>query len=110
MSRPMIPHFNDEGYLPAGIHRSTLDEIAARTGLRKDRLAKVIWHLRQRGWIAADEEMRRLHVYRRLRELPSRPRKASRSQSTPHIAALNAAFGIGLPAKRARGRVVRRGE
>jgi len=28
----MIPNFNDEGYLPLGIHRATLEEIAARFG------------------------------------------------------------------------------
>ena len=28
----MIPNFNDEGYLPLGIHRATLEEITARFG------------------------------------------------------------------------------
>jgi hypothetical protein len=28
----MIPDFNDEGYLPPGIHAATLGEIAARFG------------------------------------------------------------------------------
>src|SRR5712692_999098 len=28
----MIPHFNDDGYLPPGIHPATLEEIAARFG------------------------------------------------------------------------------
>ena len=28
----MIPNFNDEGYLPLGIHRATLEEISARLG------------------------------------------------------------------------------
>ena len=28
----MIPEFNDDGYLPPGIHPATLDEIAARFG------------------------------------------------------------------------------
>src|SRR6266852_3509775 len=28
----MIPEFNDEGYLPPGIHPATLEEIAARFG------------------------------------------------------------------------------
>jgi hypothetical protein len=28
----MIPDFNDDGYLPAGIHVATLDEVAARFG------------------------------------------------------------------------------
>jgi hypothetical protein len=28
----MIPEFNDDGYLPPGIHTVTLEEIAARFG------------------------------------------------------------------------------
>ena len=28
----MIPDFDDRGYLPAGVHRASLDEIAARFG------------------------------------------------------------------------------
>jgi hypothetical protein len=28
----MIPDFNDDGYLPPGIYRATLDEVAARFG------------------------------------------------------------------------------
>ena len=28
----MIPPYNDNGYLPAGTHRATLEEIAARIG------------------------------------------------------------------------------
>jgi hypothetical protein len=32
MESQMIPNFNDEGYLPLGIHRATLEEIAARFG------------------------------------------------------------------------------
>ena len=88
----------------------SLDELSARTGIRKDRLAKVLWHLLGRGWVSAAEEVRRLPVYRRLRDVPSAPRTSPRPQPKPHIAALNAAFGIGLPAKRARGRIVRRGE
>jgi hypothetical protein len=28
----MIPPFNDDGYLPAGTHPATLDEVAARFG------------------------------------------------------------------------------
>jgi len=32
----MIPDFNDDGYLPAGIHPATLEEIAARFGLEPE--------------------------------------------------------------------------
>jgi Family of unknown function (DUF6932) len=32
----MIPAFNDDGYLPAGVHPATLDEIAARFGLEPE--------------------------------------------------------------------------
>src|SRR5688500_1956898 len=79
----------------------SLDELAARLGMRKERLAKALWHLQARGWIAATEEVRRLPVYRRLREAPRAPRKTLRPQPAGNIAALNAAFGIALPARRA---------
>lgn len=43
----MIPQFNDEGYLPAGIHLATLDEIAARFGqdseLRRVQMDSLRW-------------------------------------------------------------------
>ena len=88
----------------------SLDELAARTGIRKDRLAKLLWHLQGRGWVAVGEESRLLAVYRRLRDAPP-PRRSEKSQSgSSHIADLQAAFGIRLPAKRRRGRVVRRSE
>jgi hypothetical protein len=29
---PMIPDFNDDGYLPPGVHPATLDEVVARFG------------------------------------------------------------------------------
>ena len=32
----MIPHCNDDGYLPPGIHPATLEEIAARFGLESE--------------------------------------------------------------------------
>jgi len=32
----MIPEFNDNGYLPAGIHSATLDAITARFGLEPE--------------------------------------------------------------------------
>src|SRR5439155_24860962 len=43
----MIPAFNDEGYLPPGIHRATLEEIAARFGqeseLRRVQMESLVW-------------------------------------------------------------------
>ena len=89
----------------------SVDELSARTGMRKDKLAKVLWHLQSRGWISSGEETRRLAVYRRVRDVPQRkrPGRAVRTPA-PHIAALNAAFGIRAPVKRARGRLVRQGE
>jgi DNA-binding IclR family transcriptional regulator len=86
----------------------SLDELSAVAGIRKDRLAKLLWHLERLGWIAGSEEMRRLPVYRRLRTVPARrrPQTASRHAGS-HVADLYAAFGIRLPAKRRRGRVVR---
>ena len=85
----------------------SLDEIAARTGLRKDRVAKILWHLVSRGWIATDEEVRRLPVYRRLKPVPAARRVRRTEAADSHFAALNAAFGIRMPAKRARARTVR---
>jgi hypothetical protein len=32
----MIPHFNDDGYLPPGVHQATLEEVAARFGLETE--------------------------------------------------------------------------
>jgi hypothetical protein len=43
----MIPHLNDDGYLPAGIHPATLDDLAARFGqeseLRQAQMESVRW-------------------------------------------------------------------
>lgn len=90
---------------------SSIDELAARTGIRKDKLARVLWDLKGAGWVEASEEVRRLTVYRRLREMPSLPGGSVRRTKLPsHIQALQAAFGIRMPAKRARARTVRRGE
>jgi len=32
----MIPPLNDDGYLPAGIHQATLEELADRFGLESE--------------------------------------------------------------------------
>lgn len=87
----------------------SLDELSARTGIRKDKLAKVLWHLEGSGWIAAGEETRQLPVYRRLREPPAPKRSRPTGKGiAPHLAALNAAFGIRRPPKRLRARTIRR--
>lgn len=43
----MIPHCNDDGYLPPGIHRATLEEIAVRFGqeseLRQAQMESLRW-------------------------------------------------------------------
>src|SRR5207253_7682766 len=43
----MIPPFDDSGFLPPGVHRATLDEIAARFGreseLRRVQMESVRW-------------------------------------------------------------------
>ena len=43
----MIPPFNDEGYLPPGVHRATLDDIHARFGreseLRRVQMESLRW-------------------------------------------------------------------
>src|SRR5262245_23490456 len=43
----MIPHFNDDGYLPPGIHAATLEEISARFGqeceLRQAQMQSLQW-------------------------------------------------------------------
>ena len=43
----MIPAFDDNGYLPPGIHVATLDEVAARFGqdseIRKAEMESVRW-------------------------------------------------------------------
>ena len=44
----MIPPFNDDGYLPAGVHRATLDEVTARFG-RETELRRV--QMESLGWL-----------------------------------------------------------
>ena len=44
----MIPEFNDDGYLPPGLHRATLEEIAARFG-RETELRRV--QMESLGWL-----------------------------------------------------------
>jgi hypothetical protein len=43
----MIPEFNDDGYLPPGIHPATLEEVAARFGheseVRRNQMESLRW-------------------------------------------------------------------
>jgi hypothetical protein len=43
----MIPEFNDDGYLPPGIHSATLEEVVARFGqeseLRRNQMESLRW-------------------------------------------------------------------
>jgi len=106
MPRPLSP--NSEKVLRhLGRSAKSLDELAARTGIRKDRVAKLLWHLEARGRIAVSEETRRLPMYRRLRQTPIRKRKDAMHRGASKFTELYAAFRMRLPAKRPRGRVVR---
>jgi hypothetical protein len=44
---PMIPPFNEHGYLPPGIHKATLEELAERFGwqseVRRDEMESLQW-------------------------------------------------------------------
>ena len=44
----MIPEFNDDGYLPAAVHRATLEDVAARIG-RETELRRV--QMESLGWL-----------------------------------------------------------
>lgn len=94
-----------------GDRRKPIDELRRRTGIPKYKLAKVLWHLCNGGWVAVGEEVRKTPVFKRVRVAPKADAATgrSRSESAPHIAALQAAFGIRLPPKRAQGRTVRPG-
>ena len=105
MARPLSAASN-KVLRQLGRTAKSLDELAARTGIRKDRVAKLLWHLEARGWIAVSEETRRLPVYRRLRQA-SIPKRKDPKDRASHFTELYAAFRMRLPSKRARGRVVR---
>ena len=106
MARPLSANSN-KVLRQLGRSAKSLDELAARTGIRKDRVAKLLWHLEARGWIAVSEETRRLPVYRRLRQAPIRKRKGAKRRGSSEFSELYRAFRMRLPAKRPRGRVVR---
>ena len=111
MARPLSSN-SQKVLRQLGRSGKSIDELSARTGIRKDRLAKLLWHLEGLGWISAGGEVRRLAVYRRLRDAPRAKRSNPLARNVPasHLVALQAAFGIRLPAKRARGRTVRGSE
>lgn len=43
----MIPPFNDDGYLPPGIHRATIEEVAERFGAGSEVRRAQLEHLRE---------------------------------------------------------------
>jgi hypothetical protein len=57
---PLIPPFNDDGYLPAGIHRASLEEISSRFGqeseLRQVQMESLRW-LVELAWRAGTERI-----------------------------------------------------
>ena len=48
MGTGMIPAFNDDGYLPEGVHRATLEEVAARFGVESELRRAEVQSL---GWL-----------------------------------------------------------
>jgi len=88
----------------------TIDQLAASTGIEKKKLAKVLWDLRDLGWVRVAVVLRksrwRVAVYRLARRVPPAPRAVppKRNSMPEHVAMLYAAFGIGLPKRRTVGR------
>ncbi len=110
MARPLSPNSRKVLRLLGGTGRS-LEELAGATGIARTKLSKILWHLKALGWVAAQEEVRKLAVYKRLRAVPAPEHISEPSTKTaPHLVALQAAFGIRMPARRKRGRTVRRAE
>src|SRR6185436_16335514 len=91
----------------------TIDQLEAATGIDKKRLAYMLRDLRKLGWVTVTAFQRksrwRVRVYGLARRVPVAAREATRAQGTlaPDIAVLYAAFGIGLPRTRLRGRRIR---
>jgi hypothetical protein len=46
----MLPDFNDDGYLPAGVHRASMEEVTARFG-KESELRRV--QIESLGWLVA---------------------------------------------------------
>ncbi len=91
----------------------TIEQLEVGTGIDKKRLAYMLRDLRKLGWVTVTAFLRksrwRVRVYGLARRVPIAAREATRAHGTlaPNIAALNAAFGIGLPRARLPGRRVR---
>lgn len=91
----------------------TIDQLEVGTGIDKKRLAYMLRDLRKLGWVTVTAFLRksrwRVRVYGLARRVPAATREATRRHGVlaPNIAALNAAFGIGLPRVRLRGRRIR---
>lgn len=111
MPRPLSPNSRKVLRQLGGAGKS-IDELAARTKIDKDHIAKALWRLRELGWVSVKEEVRKVSVFVRARSVPRVKQAAEKKrQGLPeHLAALQAAFGIGLPRKRPRARTVRRAE
>jgi hypothetical protein len=94
-----------------GTTAKSIDELRVRTGVPKKKLAKVLWHLRELGWVSVSEEVRKTPVFRRIRLRAGSASSVRRKRPgpSPHLAALQAAFGIRLPSRRAQARTVRPG-
>ena len=90
----------------------TIDQIEIATGIDKKRLAYMLRDLRTLGWVTIAAFRRksrwRVRVYGLARRVPPASKQAVQAAYVlpPHIATLNAAFGIGFPRSRPRGRKV----
>ena len=91
----------------------TIDQLEVHTGIDKKRLAYMLRDLRKLGWVTVTALLRksrwRVRVYGLARRVPIAVHEAATSIGTlsPNIAVLYAAFGIGLPRTRLRGRRIR---
>jgi hypothetical protein len=91
----------------------TIDALSIRTGIDKVRLAYMLRDLRRLGWVTVAAYLRksrwRVRVYGLARRVPPAARERAPKPGTlaPNIAALYAAFRIGFPRSRLRGRRVR---
>ena len=91
----------------------TIDELEARTGIDKVRIAHILWNLRHFGWVTIAGILKkgrwRIRAYGLARRVPPAARETRPSRYAPpdHIAALNAAFRIGPPPSSVRARRVR---
>jgi hypothetical protein len=91
----------------------TIDQIEARTGIDRKRLAYMLRDLRRLGWVVIAAFRRkarwRVRVYGLARRVPPAYRAPGREAFalSPNVAAMYRAFRMGLPTVRRRGRIVR---